>query len=104
MNNDFGAGTEQSVPIFYTMLFLTHYTERVCVNRAIDGFRTSGGRVRWRIAESDAAGVAALGSALGVGGPAARVLWARGFRDPEKARRFFEPSLEDLHDPFCWRV
>jgi single-stranded-DNA-specific exonuclease len=55
--------------------------------------------VRWNVAETDAAGVAALGSSLEVGTPAARVLWARGFRDPDQARRFFDPRLEDLHDP-----
>jgi single-stranded-DNA-specific exonuclease len=49
---------------------------------------------------SPAAEVAALGAALGIASPAARVLWARGFRDPEKARRFLEPNLGDLHDPF----
>ena len=31
--------------------------------------------------------------------PAARVLWNRGFRDRDSARRFLEPSLADLHDP-----
>ncbi len=41
-----------------------------------------------------------LGAALGISAPAARVLWARGFRDPEDARRFLEPSLADLHDPY----
>jgi single-stranded-DNA-specific exonuclease len=30
----------------------------------------------------------------------ARVLWARGFRDVASARRFLDPSLEDLHDPY----
>jgi len=28
------------------------------------------------------------------------VLCARGFRDPASARRFLEPSLDDLHDPY----
>src|SRR5579884_2897195 len=27
-------------------------------------------------------------------------MWARGYREPEQARRFFEPRLSDLHDPF----
>ncbi len=45
-------------------------------------------------------GVAALASALGTSAPAARVLWARGYRDPAAARRFLAPSLDDLHDPF----
>ena len=28
------------------------------------------------------------------------MLWARGFRDPAQARRFFNPSLNDLYDPY----
>jgi len=55
--------------------------------------------VKWNHAECDPA-AAALGAALGIGAPAARVLWARGFRDVERARRFCEPALLDLHDPF----
>lgn len=30
----------------------------------------------------------------------ARVLWDRGIRTPEDARRFLSPSMSDLHDPF----
>jgi single-stranded-DNA-specific exonuclease len=56
--------------------------------------------VKWNWAAPDAAGVAALSRALGIGAPAARVLWSRGYREPDQARRFFEPSLADLHDPF----
>ena len=44
--------------------------------------------------------MAALCSALGIGVPAARVLWARGYRDPESSRKFLCPSLADLHDPY----
>jgi single-stranded-DNA-specific exonuclease len=55
--------------------------------------------VKWTTETSDPAGAAELGLALGIGAPAARLLWSRGFRDPEKARRFLEPSLDDLHDP-----
>jgi single-stranded-DNA-specific exonuclease len=56
--------------------------------------------LKWNPTEGDPAAAAELGAALGIGAPAARVLWARGFRDVETARRFFEPSLGDLHDPF----
>ncbi|MEO8096762.1 MAG: single-stranded-DNA-specific exonuclease RecJ [Acidobacteriota bacterium] len=31
--------------------------------------------------------------------PAARVLWSRGYRTVEDARRFFSPTLADLHSP-----
>ncbi|MES1260392.1 MAG: DHH family phosphoesterase, partial [Acidobacteriota bacterium] len=34
---------------------------------------------------------------------AARLLWSRGYRDPERATRFLNPRLEDLHDPFLLR-
>ena len=30
----------------------------------------------------------------------ARLLCLRGYREPEAARRFLHPSLEDLHDPY----
>ncbi len=56
--------------------------------------------MKWIIPNSDPEGVAALASALGIGAPAARVLWTRGFRDPDDARRFLKPALEDLHDPY----
>ncbi|MEO8026166.1 MAG: single-stranded-DNA-specific exonuclease RecJ, partial [Bryobacteraceae bacterium] len=35
-----------------------------------------------------------------LGLPATRVLWQRGYRDPDHARRFLAPTLEDLHDPY----
>ena len=56
--------------------------------------------MKWTIAETDPEAVAALGRTLGVSGPAARVLCARGLRDAEAARRFLKPSTSDLHDPF----
>lgn len=56
--------------------------------------------MKWNIAQSEPAGVAALSSALGLARPAARALWARGYRDPVDARRFFAPALADLHDPY----
>jgi single-stranded-DNA-specific exonuclease len=36
---------------------------------------------------------------LGLSAPATRVLWARGYRTPELAARFLEPSIGDLLDP-----
>jgi single-stranded-DNA-specific exonuclease len=56
--------------------------------------------VKWSISQSDPAGAQALAQDLGLSAPAARVLWARGFREPEQARRFFQPTLADLHDPW----
>lgn len=38
-----------------------------------------------------------LARELGLGLPATRVLWSRGHRTLEDARRFFSPTLEDLH-------
>jgi single-stranded-DNA-specific exonuclease len=40
-----------------------------------------------------------LQRALGVSGPVARVLWARGYRTVEEARKFLAPSIADLHHP-----
>ena len=55
------------------------------------------------MAGADRAATEALGAALGLGPVAARVLYARGLRDPGEARRFLKPSLDDLHDPFLLR-
>ncbi len=55
--------------------------------------------MKWSIASSDPAGVAALQRGVGVGGPVARVLWARGYRTAEDARKYLAPSVADLHDP-----
>ncbi|HTM47766.1 MAG TPA: single-stranded-DNA-specific exonuclease RecJ [Bryobacteraceae bacterium] len=44
-----------------------------------------------------------FGAAVGVGPIAARVLFGRGIREPGAARRFLDPSLQDLHDPLCMR-
>jgi single-stranded-DNA-specific exonuclease len=56
--------------------------------------------VKWTLASADPAGAAELGRTLKLTAPAARVLWARGYREPEQARRFFAPALADLNDPF----
>ncbi len=49
-----------------------------------------------RLAES-------LSAALHIGLPAAKTLVNRGLADPDAARRFLTPSLEDLHDPLTMR-
>ena len=48
----------------------------------------------------EASTVARLASELKVHPPAARVLCARGYADPDAARKFLYPSLADLHDPY----
>jgi single-stranded-DNA-specific exonuclease len=55
--------------------------------------------LNWTLADSDAEGAAALAGALDLRPPAARVLWARGYRTPEAARRFLDPVVADLYDP-----
>jgi single-stranded-DNA-specific exonuclease len=59
--------------------------------------------LRWAIAPGDAGGAAALERTLGIAAPAARVLWARGYRTPEAARKFLSPALADLYDPALLR-
>jgi single-stranded-DNA-specific exonuclease len=56
--------------------------------------------MNWIVAPSDPSAVSALARALDLAPPAARVLYARGYRDVLEARRFFAPSLDDLHDPY----
>lgn len=50
--------------------------------------------------EIDDKKVAELAAALCIQAPAARVLLAREFADPESARRFLRPSIDDLRDPY----
>ncbi len=58
---------------------------------------------RWLFPDSDTRSAEELASALRVGPLLARVLAHRGFSDPSAARRFLEPRLADLHDPFALR-
>jgi single-stranded-DNA-specific exonuclease len=58
-----------------------------------------GGRFRWLLRNIDARAAASFGSLLGIGPVAARVLYGRGYRDPDAARLFLHPSLDNLHDP-----
>ncbi len=58
---------------------------------------------RWLFPETDSAAVEALCRSLRIGKAAAGVLAARGLSDPAAARRFLQPSLEDLHDPMALR-
>ena len=55
--------------------------------------------MKWTIPESDPEGAAGLARALRLSAPAARVLWARGYRTLDHANRFLEPSIADLLDP-----
>ena len=54
---------------------------------------------RWLLPQMDDPAVDELARAVPISRPAASVLWRRGYQDPEAARRFLNPSLEDLHDP-----
>jgi single-stranded-DNA-specific exonuclease len=54
----------------------------------------------WEDVPADEASVRLTSSALGVHPVIARLLCQRGLTDPDDARRFLEPALEHLHDPF----
>jgi single-stranded-DNA-specific exonuclease len=54
----------------------------------------------WQDQPCDDAAATQLADALGIAVVTARLLCQRGFSDPELARRFLRPSLDDLHDPF----
>jgi len=54
---------------------------------------------RWVLPEIEAERVAALCAALQISAPAAKILVRRGFAEPEAARGFLRPSLDELHDP-----
>jgi len=55
---------------------------------------------RWLAPELDPAKVESLAQFLRIQLPAARVLVRRGYDDPESARRFLRPEMDDLHDPY----
>ena len=60
-------------------------------------------KAHWLLPDADEQEVAALCQALAIGPPAAKVLVTRGFADPSAARRFLNPSFDDLHDPLALR-
>lgn len=56
--------------------------------------------MKWTFASDptqDTAEIEKLAAALNLGLPATRVLWSRGHRTLDEARRFFSPTLADLH-------
>src|SRR5437868_5648719 len=73
-----------------------HAEARATLHQELHGRRP----LRWNLGAFDDAAVAALGHTLGLAAPAARVLWSRGYRTPEDARRFLTPAVADLHDPY----
>lgn len=54
----------------------------------------------WEEVPADAAHVSAMAAAVGIPDVIARLLCQRGFRDPDAAREFLQPSLAQLHDPY----
>jgi single-stranded-DNA-specific exonuclease len=54
---------------------------------------------RWLIPVPDPHAAGALADALCIASPSAKVLVRRGLADPASARRFLNPSLDDLLDP-----
>jgi len=54
----------------------------------------------WEHLPCDEGAVSALEAALGLHPTVARLLCLRGFADPDLARQFLHPSLDQLHDPF----
>jgi single-stranded-DNA-specific exonuclease len=55
----------------------------------------------WSPLPCDDGGVERLSAELKISATTARLLCIRGFGDPDEARRFLAPSLDDLHDPFA---
>ncbi len=53
----------------------------------------------WKVASVDEIAEARLCKELGIPPLVARILAQRGFTEPEKAYKFLNPRLEDLHDP-----
>jgi single-stranded-DNA-specific exonuclease len=60
-------------------------------------------KYRWRVLSSVPEQVERLAAQVGVVPLVAHLLLQRGFDDPVQARKFLQPSLEDLHDPFLMK-
>ena len=58
------------------------------------------GEREWRVASHDAEVARSLAAALGLSRPAAALLCSRGLHEPDAVRRFLEPRLSALGDPF----
>ncbi len=58
---------------------------------------------RWHILEGDAEKVSALQNALKIHPILCELLVQRGIEDFDKAKQFFRPSLDDLHDPWLMK-
>lgn len=58
---------------------------------------------RWNVLQADTALVSSLNEALQVNPVISRILVQRGHDTFEKARSFFRPRLEDLHDPMIMK-
>jgi single-stranded-DNA-specific exonuclease len=54
---------------------------------------------RWIVREQDAVRVTELARSLKLSPVIAHLLIARGYTDPDAARKFLRPSLDQLHDP-----
>src|SRR5438477_4932218 len=59
------------------------------------------GSPRWDSLPCDDAASASLAAALDIAPVAARLLSQRGCTDPERALRFLNPSLDQLHYPMA---
>lgn len=55
---------------------------------------------RWNIKKHDREQVLQLAKAVDVSPLVAALLISRGYETQEKARKFLNPSYEDLHDPY----
>lgn len=61
-------------------------------------------RPKWKLREvTDPEAVKRVRTEVGVQTDIARMLVTRGITDFDSAKRFFRPSLEDLHDPFLMK-
>ena len=58
---------------------------------------------RWNILEADSAKVTELQTALKIHPILCELLVQRGIEDFDKAKQFFRPSLNDLHDPWLMK-
>jgi single-stranded-DNA-specific exonuclease len=58
---------------------------------------------QWQLTSTNDSGTATLHEALGIRKSICQILYQRGITNYENAKKFFRPSLENLHDPFLMK-
>src|SRR5258708_25953997 len=85
--------TKKTSPVRWASIFQGTDTAEAAIRKLMPR------AARWLVPPTDPGTVVRLREILRLHAPAAYALAARGYTQPEEARRFLNPRLDDLHDP-----